>query len=508
MSAEPTSSAPTARIHVVSRSGRLDRHVRERLIQAGYEVSAGRTEAEALRRVQEGKVDALICQVQRPDRRVLSLLEQLAFQERDTCVILVGSDDGAEQAARFLRSGAFDYLTLPLKPEQLVDSVRQGLDIRRAFMEVRTLSERLTRVNRELAHERDSLQQWNHKLAMLNRLSQRIAGSLDADEIGQALSTGLQPLVDFETAGLVWLKPERIWVHTPSAKDAVSCEETRRRLLVRANRSARSGDLAETGTVRQRITQSVSAQDCAIEHPLVVRNTVRGLLYVERRNGRVFDAFESQVVTSVATSLTLALHNVDSYREAQDLARQDSLTNLLNRRALNDVLVRELKASRRYRSPACLIMVDLDYFKIVNDRLGHPVGDDVLKAVGRLLSRMVRDVDVVARYGGEEFAIVLPHTELEPALIIADRIREQIERHPFDIGNACVRLTVSMGVARVPAALMPTADAWVAAADAALYEAKAQGRNRVAAGAATADSMEETVAALTTTDGRILCGRH
>ncbi len=472
-------TAQTARVHIIGRSGGFSRFVHACLIQKGYEVSGGRTEAEALRRMREGSMDALIYCVPQQGQRILCFLDQLVSQQSDTCVILVGPDSGAEQVARFLRNGVFDYLTFPLAQERLVDSVRQGLEIRRAFIEVRDLSGQLTHVNRELEHERDNLRRWNRNLTLLNQLSQRIAGSLDADEIGRVLGAGLRPLVDFEIAGLVWLRSERIWLHSSSAMNAAACDRTRRHLLARTKRLAESVGGAAAGSLHDGIERKVSARTCVIEQPLVIRNAVHGFLYLEQRAGCAFESFEAQIITSVATSLALALHNADSYQQAQHLAMRDSLTNLPNRRALNDALDRELRESQRYLSPACLVMVDLDHFKTINDRFGHLAGDDILRAVGAVMAGMVRSVDVVARYGGEEFAIVLPRTGLESALVLANRIRERLEQHSFVIDGTCIKLTVSMGVACVPAADVRTAEAWVADADAALYQAKTQGRNCV-----------------------------
>ena len=142
-------------------------------------------------------------------------------------------------------------------------------------------------------------------------------------------------------------------------------------------------------------------------------------------------------------------------------------------------LTRELKSGLRYSAPACLMILDLDYFKTVNDRLGHMAGDSVLKELATLMSETVRDVDVVGRYGGEEFAIVLPHTSIRQAHTLAERLRSQIENHAFVVEDGIVRLTTSIGIADVCNPAIASVDDWVNAADSALYEAKAQGRNRV-----------------------------
>lgn len=164
--------------------------------------------------------------------------------------------------------------------------------------------------------------------------------------------------------------------------------------------------------------------------------------------------------------------------EAEQLANTDMLTQLNNRRAfyaIGEVLVQN---SQRYRRPVSVLMLDIDYFKAVNDRYGHAVGDEVLRATARVLLEQVRDADVVGRLGGEEFAILLPETRLEEAAILAERIRQAIARLRVSCGEASVTLTASLGVAECMPGCVAL-DVLIAEADGALYEAKAQGRDRV-----------------------------
>ncbi len=127
-----------------------------------------------------------------------------------------------------------------------------------------------------------------------------------------------------------------------------------------------------------------------------------------------------------------------------------------------------------------LLVVDLDHFKRVNDSYGHLAGDEVLREMATLLHDAMRTVDMVARYGGEEFVVVLPETSLEGGCAFAERLRERIEGQAFSTGGRTrVRLTASVGVAGFPAAVVESVDTLFARADAALYRAKHEGRNRV-----------------------------
>jgi two-component system cell cycle response regulator len=165
----------------------------------------------------------------------------------------------------------------------------------------------------------------------------------------------------------------------------------------------------------------------------------------------------------------------------EQLAQTDPLTQILNRRALTERITAEMERALRYDSTMALLMIDLDHFKKVNDTYGHLVGDDVLRDVAQLLAETIRGSDIVARYGGEEFLVLLPETDDEGAEKFAERIREAVESHAFSnaTDEPLLRLTASVGVAVFPAARIESVEDLFARADAALYRAKADGRNRV-----------------------------
>jgi diguanylate cyclase (GGDEF)-like protein len=156
------------------------------------------------------------------------------------------------------------------------------------------------------------------------------------------------------------------------------------------------------------------------------------------------------------------------------LAVTDGLTSLLNRRAFDERLAREIKSATRYKRPLSLLLLDVDHFKSYNDNYGHPAGDHLLKRLARLLKKTVRDVDAPARYGGEEFAIILPDTTEAGALVLAERLRSSIEA-TMQIKRS---VTASFGVALLRSSTNNSASL-IEAADAALYHSKEHGRNRV-----------------------------
>ena len=168
-----------------------------------------------------------------------------------------------------------------------------------------------------------------------------------------------------------------------------------------------------------------------------------------------------------------------SSRRYEALSLTDSLTSLRNRRAFDQEFASRFEQARRYARPLSLAVVDLDYFKSINDQFGHSAGDGVLRAIAQILDHGTRRSDFLARIGGEEFGGLLPETSLFEALHFAEKIRATIARATIRTDDFPHQVTVTIGVANVPHSSVTTPDQLFNAADQALYRAKARGRNRI-----------------------------
>ena len=182
---------------------------------------------------------------------------------------------------------------------------------------------------------------------------------------------------------------------------------------------------------------------------------------IERENTRI--ALEKQQKTLLEVNEKL-----------EKLATHDPLTGLKNRRAFAEKLDEEWSRARRYGTPLSIVMLDVDKFKLYNDSFGHPAGDEVLRRVARVLGGAVRVTDFLARYGGEEFVLILPNTDADGAMILAQRLRAQIENATWKERP----VTASLGVSTLAPIHKAAADL-LQAADGALYQSKERGRNRV-----------------------------
>src|SRR5437763_9549552 len=172
---------------------------------------------------------------------------------------------------------------------------------------------------------------------------------------------------------------------------------------------------------------------------------------------------------------------IDANKRLELLSITDGLTRLYNHRYFQDELARAFEESVRYNRPLSLAIVDIDFFKKVNDTYGHAVGDEVLKCVSNVFKESVRATDLVARYGGEEFAVMMPETELDDAITFAEKIRSIVESTIAHTQAGPLTITVSIGVSAAPRTKARSSKELVIHADKALYRAKKNGRNRVEA---------------------------
>ena len=209
--------------------------------------------------------------------------------------------------------------------------------------------------------------------------------------------------------------------------------------------------------------------------PLLAYGEPIGVLVAEWAGGRWSGMPASTLATLVqsASHAAMSLRTTMLLAEVDRLARHDGLTGIGNRHEFDEALPREFSRAQRTGAPLSLVLMDVDHFKVVNDTHGHQVGDDVLRQIGGVLKRLVRREDLAARYGGEEFVVLLPGIDATGALAFAERLRVEVQEQ-----IEAVRITVSAGVACYPDHARNEQDL-VGRADAALYEAKGTGRDRV-----------------------------
>lgn len=214
--------------------------------------------------------------------------------------------------------------------------------------------------------------------------------------------------------------------------------------------------------------------------PIIRKEKNIGVVVVTSKNSNYFSKREVDFLSALANQAGIAIENARLYRMMEYSASTDGLTGLYNHRYFQVRLQEEVNRNKRNKSTLSLLMLDIDHFKNYNDNNGHPLGDEVLKRVGEILTNNVRSIDIVARYGGEEFAIILPETSGEDAFSVAERIRENIEKisFPGEKLQPSGKLSISIGLASYSSSAT-SKEELIKRADQALYQAKYRGRNRV-----------------------------
>ena len=215
--------------------------------------------------------------------------------------------------------------------------------------------------------------------------------------------------------------------------------------------------------------------------PLLTEEEITGCIVarsmIEKLSKRDIDYLEQLTRQAAAT-----INRANTYSTILQYATLDALTNLNNRRQFETRLGQEISITKRQKNPLCAMMVDIDFFKKVNDTHGHAAGDEVLRKVASIIKEHLRESDIPARYGGEEFAILLPYTHIDEAKIVGERLRKSVEETPITINQETVEekqinVTISMGIAEFNST--ETGESLFERADKALYDAKKDGRNQV-----------------------------
>jgi two-component system cell cycle response regulator len=193
-----------------------------------------------------------------------------------------------------------------------------------------------------------------------------------------------------------------------------------------------------------------------------------------------FNALELQARVASMLRIKLLQDKIVSKRqELEALSVTDEMTGLLNHRAMQQRLRDEFARAQRYNDPLSVIMIDVDYFKRINDTHGHITGDRALEKLSKILKKSVRDIDILARYGGDEFLVILPQTHFAGALAVGERMLRNTHAETLTTETETISLTISVGVAFYPNKNIRTVEELVQFADQALYQAKHEGRDRI-----------------------------
>jgi diguanylate cyclase (GGDEF)-like protein len=463
------------------------RMIEKLLSSAGFEVVTARDGIEAIEKTFETDVGAVILDVMMPRMngyQACRLIKSEPTTKSLPVVILTSRDQVAD---RFWghETGADYYITKDSDPQRILELVKNIMSNEQARpharpAEARTSADILSRVN-------ELLDRKLYEATILSEIG-RVARSLVRfDETFSSVMSIVSRVVDFDLAAMAFVEGDDLDVlmmlQRPLAPAAI---DEAKSLVLDAIARERGGvpfTHVQASLMAPRGGASGSEEKTLAgfaSFPIATNGQLGGLLALAgravARTGEETTAFLGQL----ANLAYIVTQNSRLFDRVKNLSVRDGLTELYNHRHSIELLQNEFERVGRYEAGVSVLMLDIDHFKQVNDELGHPAGDMVLREVARVLRDTLRTVDSVGRYGGEEFVAILPHTRYDEARQTAERVRHAIEQNAFRVGERALRITVSLGVATYPSETVDSPNALIHEADKALYRAKQAGRNTVA----------------------------
>ena len=346
--------------------------------------------------------------------------------------------------------------------------------------------ERYEELLEEMNANQAILQRMNEELAIINMIATAVNSSLEVAAVLESAMTHIGALLNVDEGHIFWLDQAQgcfvLLASRPAAPAMTSapCLPLTDGLLGRVMQHQHAERLSEaTHDLELRPLPMSGEMKSIIAIPLRIRSRLFGSLVLGRQSGRSFSDDDEKFLNSVGRVLAIGIENAKLFEQTQEMSLVDELTGLSNRRMFNLHLAAEINQAHITGTRLSLVIFDLDFFKRINDDFGHLVGDEILQIFSRVVLEELREHDLFCRFGGEEFALIAPGIAAADAVAVAERIGKRVAGNPFVVEDGTAHpLTVSAGVA----CLSPdnaSADDLIAAADRALYAAKAGGRNRV-----------------------------
>lgn len=378
-------------------------------------------------------------------------------------------------------SGILPRPVTAVELQEVVDSCRQ----------TRSLFQDIYHMTQEISLERELLGRKIDQLDFLNKAILKVGESLETETILKIVGGEVDKFMAVE--GLfctLWENegPEmlRAELFVPGRGAKTGGEDLAGWLLAESERLARRPVQSyQVNPVKGLPLKGETLADPAniITLKLRIGGGVHGLLVIVSKEASHLGRDRMSTLESLAGHVSLALSNSLKYRKVSNQAIFDGLTRIYNRRHFDIRLMEELKRHQRHGQDLSIMMMDLDFFKEINDIYGHLAGDMVLREMGRIIRGSLRESDVAARYGGEEFVVLLPQTREEQAWKLAQRIRKNVAKTHFVFEGREFRVTTSIGIASVKPGSLQQASEFMSEVDKALYMAKRNGRNMVCSSA-------------------------
>ncbi len=388
--------------------------------------------------------------------QIFPVVEWLHQNKSKSSIILYGAQSKAGKISDLLQIGAYAFVPRTLLSKRIYGTILGGIKNREAFIEILNMMDDLREVNERQSREKKDLQRKNQELRFINRLSRMVAYDLTWESILPRIqNAGLQTVCQSTLLGMLYQIGAKWHLSLHFSEHALN-----KTVLERLQAEITEGFQSLCGkrfeprelaihlhSPNPTITSSPSSLSSKLKtFPIRHADQALGMMVIVPKHEAEFDDGKQELLYTITNILAMSLKNAQKHHRLKEMAVKDGLTRVLNHKGFKDLIQKEFQRAQRYQHPLSLIMIDVNAFKAINDSLGHPAGDYVLRNISECLQNVVRQPDIVARYGGDEFAILLPDTELPKAEMLVKRILATIKKHPFIWQSQRIKVEISCGI--------------------------------------------------------------
>jgi diguanylate cyclase (GGDEF)-like protein len=474
--------------------------IRKFLSEHGFKVIGAETGEIALKKYRKKPPNLILMDIMLPGISGIETTKRIRGDEKSTDyipIIMITAKNKVEDIVEGLNAGADDYIIKPFKFDELIARIKSSIRTKDLYDKLRDQTSELKKanqtnysLNQSLISKNKELRKKIYDLHNIFEISFELHAILDLHRLINSTLLTLVGQFSCKSALFLFIQKkneQRLSVFNSKGyyeSDTENLRIEKSDVLYKyclSNRDPILFNKLPKEIENSNAIKNLKNLQIELISPIIVHEKEAALLCLgDRVKSKKYSQNELELLGTVNNIISIAVSNAHLYDEVIQLSYTDGMTELHNYRYFEMRLKEEVMRHSRTKQKVSLIILDVDFFKNYNDTLGHQAGDGVLKTLGIILKETVRENDIVARYGGEEFAVILPGVAQGGAIILADRIREKVEKQNFPNQEIQPKgsLTISLGVATLPDQAKDANDL-IYKADTALYTAKRSGRNRV-----------------------------
>ncbi|MDQ1330086.1 MAG: Diguanylate cyclase [Thermodesulfobacteriota bacterium] len=391
-------------------------------------------------------IEAVLADYDFAGDKVAGWMTRLQEKKSRSCLILYGEKSSPENIAELIQKGAYGFIPRALLADRVYDTLMDGLENRKAFVEILAMMDEIKNINEKLEIEKTALGKRNRELDFINRLSYEVSYDLDWNRIlRRIIDSGLLEIINSEAVSILYQLDSR-WNFACCAPGGQNDGKRAEKLKIEAKQSVdKLFSICREGVSRAKPVL-ISGR---LVLPLSPEGRLQGVLVIIPESRESYLDDNQEIFSTISNILSMSLDNAEKYQKVKKLTVRDGLTGIYNHMGFKEFMESEFLQARRYKKPLSLIMIDIDRFKTINDSLGHLAGDYVLRELVNCLKGNLRETDILSRYGVDEFALILHETDMQLAEILIQRALSASRDHNYEWKSEKIKVEVSFGIASV-----------------------------------------------------------